>query len=481
MANVQLQPEQPPVRVNPDEPANRRYAYFVSFVAAVGGFLFGYDLLIISGAAPIIKNYFSLSEGTFWGLNSFGLATSSGLIGCILGPSLGAYLCDRLGRKSTLIIAALLFAVGAIGTTFPPSINVFNLFRILGGVGVGLASLASPMYINEIAPARKRGSLGLMYQFAVTIGATSAVAVAWLLAKNLPDTTNWRWMFASILIPIAGFVVLLVRVPQSPRWLAEKNRDEEALAILIKIDGPENARREMEEIKNSLTHETGSWSELFRPGIRLALFIGIMLGLFAQWTGWSGVAFYIPYLLQRGGYPVVSDAIGLTIYPMLVHVSLTIVAIWLVDRLGRRPLWMGTSVAMIVALLLTALVFHLGLKGPIVILMILLIAAPHAIGFGPLPWLMMSEIFPTRIRARGVCISTTFLWIAGFSGPFAFPKLLNLSEDHIGSPAGIFLIYAVVSFLALLFGWFLLPETKGRSLEEIGGSWGKSQAPSPGK
>jgi SP family arabinose:H+ symporter-like MFS transporter len=448
--------------------AGRGYAYFVAFVAAVGGFLFGYDLLIINGAQIFLRDYFHLSPG------ELGFATSSAILGCVAGPTLGAYLCDRLGRKSTLIIAALLFAAGAVGTGIPRSITAFNVFRIIGGVGVGLASLASPLYIAEIAPAPRRGRLGIMYQLAITVGATAAVVVAWWIARSVPDiAVNWRWMFASMLVPVVAFVALLLAVPQSPRWLVGQNRPAEALAILTKINGPAAAQKDLAEIQASLQVESGSLAELFQPGIRTALLTGILLGLFNNWTGWSGVAYYLPTLFQMGGYADASDAIGVTVVPIAAHFFLTFVAIWLVDRVGRRPLWLWTSAAMIGCLVLMGLVFHYQVQGPVVILMLLLIAVPHAVGFGPLPWLMMSEIYPTRIRARAVSISTTFLWIAGFTGTLAFPTLAKVSEQRIGSVAGIFWMYAVICVGALMFGWKLLPETKNRSLEEIGQSWGR--------
>src|SRR5262245_34653563 len=214
------------------------YAYFVAFVAAVGGFLFGYDLVIINGAQIFLRDHFHLTAG------ELGFATSSAILGCVAGPALGASLCDRLGRKSTLIIAALLFAAGAVGTAVPRSITVFNVFRFVGGIGVGLASLASPLYIAEIAPAPSRGRLGIMYQLAITVGATTAIVVAWWIARTVPDVAvNWRWMFASMLVPVVAFVVLLLAVPQSPRWLVGQNRPAEALAIMTKINGPGRRRK----------------------------------------------------------------------------------------------------------------------------------------------------------------------------------------------------------------------------------------------
>lgn len=441
------------------------FVALVCFVAAVGGFLFGYDLGIISGAQLQLKSYFSLSE------DAYGQAVSSAILGCIAGPFLGAFLCDRIGRKRTLILAAILFGISAIGTAIPKDITTFNIFRIIGGVGVGLASLASPMYITEIAPAHRRGGLGILYQLAIVVGFTASVVVAYLLAKSIPDESNWRWMFASEVVPIVCFVILLMLVPASPRWLAEKGRHDEALTIMTKVSGPEEAKRELAEIKESMQQKTGSFAELFWPGMRIALLIGILLALFNNWTGWSGIAYYLPDLFQRTGSEKVSDALYQSLIINSINIGLTILAIWLVDRIGRKPLWVGTSFVMIFSLLFAGWIFHNDVKGNMVLLGIFMCAWPHAIGLGPLPWFMMSEIYPTRIRARAVAITTTFLWIAGYTGPRFFPRIAKWSEDNYGSIIAIFVIYAAICVASVIFGLFLLPETKNKSLEAISQLW----------
>ncbi|MHB9037269.1 MAG: sugar porter family MFS transporter [Armatimonadota bacterium] len=456
------------VKPEPTTPQDRqRFAYFIAFVAAIGGFLFGYDLVIISGAQIFIRDYFHLANNP----RAYGFAVSCAMIGCMLGPICGAYLCDKLGRKAVLMIASLLFVVGAVGTALPRDIITFDIFRIIGGVGVGFASLASPMYIAEVAPAKKRGALGLMYQLAVCVGCTLAVIVAWIMAKTLPDSVSWRWMFASIIVPIIAFVLMIWRAPQSPRWLAEKNRSDEALDVLTKINGPEVAKEVLDEINMSLKEETGSLRELFQPGVKLALLTGILLALFNNLTGWTGVGYYLPTIFQMAGYTKASDAIGVSLIPNIAGVILTIVAIKLVDRVGRRPLWIITSAAMFFMLLLMGLVFQLQVKGPVVILMTLLILAPHSIGLGGLPWLMMSELFPTRIRAWAVSITTTVIWFAGFVGTMAVPKVVQTSERTIGSGAGVFWMFAVVCIFSFIFGVKMLPETKGRTLEDIAKNW----------
>jgi len=451
--------------------AGKGYTYFVAFVAAIGGFLFGYDTAVIAPAQLFLQRYFNLSSG------QLGFAVSVLLLGCIAGPTLGARLCDWLGRKIVLYVSGVLFIAGAVGTAFANSIAIFDIFRFVGGLGIGFASLASPMYIAEISPAPVRGRLGLMFQLAVTVGALSATIAAYFISSHYVEGSPsqvqwaWRWMFASIILPILVFMILLLRVPQSPRWLAGRDRDEEALGILTRINGPEQAAMEMREIKESLKQESGTFSELFQPGVRLALATGVLLALFNNWTGWSGVAYYLPTIFQLAGVPDPSRAIGVALVPMTANVLLTLAAIWLVDRVGRRPLWVWTAAAMIVSLTLMGLAFHFHLSPVFIVVTTLLILIPHAVGLGPLPWLMMSEIFPTRIRARAVSITTTFLWFAGFSGPLAFPTLVRTSNAAIGSPAGIFWMYGLICVLALIFGLKLLPETKARTLEEIASSW----------
>ena len=310
-----------------------------------------------------------------------------------------------------------------------------------------------------------------MYQLAITVGAVSATIASYFLAKYLPPNISWRLMLASVAVPVVLFMALLVRIPQSPRWLAEKGRFEEAHAILARIDGEEFARAEMKAIRESLEAESGTFGEVFEPGMRRALLTGIALAMFNNWTGWSGIAYYLPSLFQQAGYARASSAIGVNVLVMAGNFLLTFVSIWLVDRSGRRPIWIATSAAMVLCLSVTGLVFQLKVTGAIVVAVVFMCAIPHAIGLGPLPWLMMSELYPTRIRARAVSISTTFLWIAGFTGPLAFPMIEAASKRQFGSAAGVFWFYAIISLLAFGWGWKYLPETKGRTLEEIGESW----------
>jgi MFS transporter, SP family, arabinose:H+ symporter len=441
--------------------AKKGFAFLVAFIAAAGGFLFGYDLHIITAGQIFWRNFFQLTDA------GFGFATSSAILGCIGGPFLGGWMSDRFGRRATLIFAGSLFGISAIGVALSQTISIFNVFRITGGLGVGLASIASPMYIAEIAPARIRGRLCLMYQMAITVGSTSAALVGYGLSFG----GHWRWMFGSMVVPVIAFIICLCRVPESPRWLAEADRNEEALDVLTKIDGPEAAQKEMSEIKASLALEQGKYSELFAPGLRMALVIAVLLAFFNNLTGWSGIAYYLPVIFQKGGYSDPSRAILNMLILNVFNMLFTLVCIWLVDRTGRRPLWIRTSTLMIFSLTFAGLAFQLQWTGPVIILVIIFCSIPHHLGLGPLPWLMMSELFPTRLRARGVAVSTTILWMGGFVGPMLFPIIAGFSERHIGSIALIFALFAVICIFSIIFGLKLLPETKGRSLEDIAKSW----------
>lgn len=448
------------------------YAFLIAFVSAVGGFLFGYDLAIIGGANIYLREQFQLSEG--W----FGFTTASAGLGCIVGPFFGAWFCDRFGRRNTLVGACFLLAVGSLFTAVPyvlwpgNEIVIFNAFRVVGGLGVGLCSIASPMYTNEIAPARWRGGLGFMYQLAIVVGSVAAAFAAWLLAKWLPGSVGWRWMFASELVFVGLFGLLLLLVPESPRWLAEQGRVEEAHAIFARIDGRQFAEAEMEQVQQSLAAESGSLAELFAPGLRRALLVGLCLALFNNYTGWSAMGAYLTHLFEVGGLPR-TDAIFYYLLAYGFMGLMTLAACGLVDRVGRRPLWLVSSAVMIAANALLGWVFHVEITGALVLVVVCLCAIPHSFALGPLPWLMMSEIFPTRIRARAVAITTTFIWMVGFLATYLFPLLASLSERAIGTIAGVFWLSSAVCVLALLFGFTLLPETKGRSLEEIADSWNR--------
>ena len=459
------------------------YARFISFVAAIGGFLFGFDLGMIGAANIYLKDQFRLDNA------QLGLVTGSAVLGCILGPFVGAWLCDAIGRKSTMIAASVLLAVSAVvtavpdmlpGTSVGATILVFNVFRAVGGLGVGLCSIASPMYIAETAPPARRGGLGLMYQLAIVVGHITAPAIAYLVVSLLPKTDGvaqvawqqpWRWMFASETVCVLLFVSFVFSLPQSPRWLAEKGRYDEALDVLTRVDGPEYARQEIAEIRSSLEQETGRWGELFAPGMRYALLIGILLAFFNNWTGWSVMGGYVPMLFEMSGLEDRARAILQFAVTYGMMGLMTVVSLVLMDRVGRRPLWLFASLLMGAITCAAGLVFHFHLTGIIVLIVVMLCTVPHGIALGGIPWLMMSELFPTRLRAKAVSITTTFLWVTIFSGAYLFPALTTAAENLVGSMGGVFWLFTIICVVSFLFGVFMMPETKGRTLEEIAESW----------
>lgn len=442
-------------------PANSNYVFRIALVAAVGGFLFGYDLSVVSGAILFLKREFNLTP------SAEGFAVSSAMLGCLIGPFGGCMIADRIGRKPTLILASLLFGICSIGTTLPPNMFWFNLFRIIGGVGVGIASVVSPMYIAEIAPARIRGSLVTMNQLAIVLGSVASIVVSYFLAEG----GHWRWMFASAMVPIAALLVGLALIPESPRWLFANNRQTEAEDVLARIDGAANARREIAEIRNALGAEQGSWRELTGPGLRMALLVAIGIAMFQQFTGMSAISFYFPVIFARAGFDAQS-AIGQNVLVNIWQIFCTVGALWLIDRAGRRPLLLFGTLGMALGLFALGMVFHLKLTGRAVLLAVLFANGSYLISLAPLGWLIMSEIFPNRVRGLAMGLCGMLLWIAAFSTTYIFPPMRDYFERHTGSPAGAFWLFAGVCVLSFIFSYFLVPETKGRSLEEIGAMWG---------
>ncbi len=442
-----------------------RYIFAISFTAAVGGFLFGYDLSLIGVANIYLREQFHLSE------EMMGFTTASAALGCVFGPFLGAWLCDRIGREKTMIVASILLATGALVTSVTETILYFNLFRILGGVGVGICSIASPLYITEVAPAKMRGKLGVTYQLAIVVGSTAAPVIGYLILLAFPDSVAWRWMFASQMAVVLIFAVFLFLLPPSPRWLAQKGRFDEALIVLEKVHGQEVAERELRDIRESLADEEGGFHEIFQPGMRYALLIGLCLAFFNNWTGWSAMAGYVPMLFELAGVQQRNVAILQFALTYLAMALVTLTSMGLIDRIGRRPLWIVASLMMALLTAVTGAVFHYQIQGGLVLVVITLCTVPHGLALGALPWLMMSEIFPTRIRAKAVAITTTFLWLMIFASAQAFPTLIGWSQRGLGSSAGVFWLFTFICLCAAVFGWKMMPETKGRTLESIARSW----------
>ncbi len=441
------------------------YVYLLTSVAALGGLLFGYDTAVIAGAIDFLEVHFSLSD---W---SKGWAVSNVLVGCMIGAGMAGTLSDRFGRKRVLLLSAVLFAVSAIGSALPRNLTEFVVARMLGGFGVGMASMLSPLYIAEVAPARIRGRLVSLNQIAIITGMLIVSIVNWKIAA--PDdpswniTTGWRWMFASETLPAMLFLLLLLIVPESPRWLVKQGREGEARGILARVGGQERAEFEMKEIRETIALEGASFWELFRPGIRVALVIAVVLAILQQVTGINAVLYYAPGIFTSSGAEVsATQALLQTVALQLVNLIFTLVAIRLVDRAGRKPLLLLTSAAMGISLVLLGGAFHLALAPGWIFAFTLAYVASFAVAMGPVVWVVLSEIFPTRTRGRAMGVATVTLWIACFAVSYTVPWMFkNLKHPTT------FWIYAAMCLVAFVFSAGFVPETKGKTLEEIERSW----------
>jgi len=445
------------------------YVMLVCMVAALGGLLFGYDTGVINGAIGPLKAHFALDA------NWAGWATGCALVGCAIGAGIAGVLSDWLGRKKVLILSAILFFISAVGTALPKNITIFIIYRIIGGLGVGAASMSSPMYIAEISPARIRGRMVSVNQFAIVTGFLVVYFVNYFIALQGDQIWNqesgWRWMFGSEALPALLLLVLLFFVPESPRWLTKQNRSNEALEILTRVDGAEYAKTELLEIKDALAHESGSLKQLFQPGMKIVLVIGIVLAVLQQVTGINVFLYFGTEIFKKMGSDT-NAALLQTVVVGTVNLTFTILAIWMVDRLGRKPLMMIGSVGMGLSLLGMGLAAYCQKTDLWVLLFILGYIACFALSVGPVTWVILSEIFPTRIRGRAMAIATVCLWVANYLVSQTFPMMEEnnwlLEKFHHAFP---FWLYGIFCVVLVTFVWRFVPETKGKTLEEIEKHW----------
>lgn len=443
--------------------SNRIKIYLISLIAAVGGFVLGYDMVIMSGAILFLKTHFTLTSV------QEGFAMTSANYGLLAGIVIAGTISDWIGRKRTLLIAAILFGISAIGSALPRTFFEWNVYRIIGGIGGGLAAIVSPMYIAEISPAKIRGRLVSLNQLALCLSALTASIAAYYLAF----IESWRWMYASEMAPIIVLLFGLPFIPRSPRWLVQKGLIGEAEKVLIDIDGPEHAAAEIKDIQTSMTLEVGKYTELFKPGVKTALFIAAGLAAFQQLAGVSTLIYYAPTLFQKAGIGIATEAIGRSIIINTYVIFCTIFAIWMVDKLGRRPLLLIGTVGMVIGQFLMGIVFYFDLSPFFALLVMFVCVGAYLISVAPLGWLIMSEIFPNRLRAKGMTIATICLQLCAIGANQAFPSLLTYFKDLIGSSAPVFWIFSALCLLAFIFSVKYVPETKGRTLEEISMSWEK--------
>lgn len=472
---------------------NALFLIAISFTASLGGFLFGYDTAIISGCNTFLQEQFQLTPALL------GWVASSALLGTILGCFVAGFFTDRFGRKKALIVAAVFLTVSATGSALVPQFNevsesgiwlassmkfAFNsliIFRLIGGIGVGITMAVAPVYISELALPKNRGRFVSIYQLSITLGILFAFLADWLILKSAGEAAGqwqapqnhffgwlfeneiWRGMFATE-IPVAFlFLVLLLYTPESPRWLIARGNDEKALQIMIRTSGGVAAVDQMKEIKASIWSEKSGLKELFQPFLRIPLWIGVLLPMFAHLSGIAAIMYFAPNILNESVHSVESSFLG-AILVGLVNSVFTFIAIAFVEKFGRKKLLLIGAWGAFLSLSAVGILFALG--STLVIIPLLVYVASFAFSYGPMVWVIISEIFPTRIRGLAVSIGSLSLNITGFLITLSNPVLLKAI-----SPAGTFFLYAVLTIPALWFIWKFVPETKGKSLEEIERSW----------
>ncbi|GGK16099.1 sugar porter family MFS transporter [Parabacteroides faecis] len=467
---------------------NKMLIYIIAMIAATGGLLFGFDTGVISGAIPFFQKDFGIDN------NMIELITSAGLLGAILGALFCGRLTDRLGRKKVILASAVIFAVGAIWSGV--AVDAWNLVlaRLFLGIAIGVSSFAVPLYIAEISPAKVRGMLVSMFQLMVTIGVLVSY-LSDLYFADEGDMSCWRPMFYVGVIPACILLVGMIFMPETPRWLMSKGRHSESIRILKRIEGEEQAKdsfqQMQEEIKRSETEKSG-WKELLQPWLRTPLIICIGIMFFQQFVGINTVIYYSPKIFLMAGFDGTVAAIWASVGVGVVNVIFTVVSVYFVDRLGRRKLYFIGLSGIVVSLLILGLCFvfvnQLGDSVKwVAILLIFCYVAFFAISIGPLGWLIISEIFPLKLRGLGASLGSLSVWLFNSIVSFTFFKIVKaltipgkeiiLDGENLGNPAGAFWFYGGVAFLALIWGYFYVPETKGVSLEQIENFWRKRESP----
>ncbi|WP_457951518.1 sugar porter family MFS transporter [Lactiplantibacillus pentosus] len=441
------------------------YVILISCAAALGGLLFGYDTAVISGAVGFLQIKFSLTSA------EVGWVTSCILIGCAIGVSVAGILSDLFGRKKILALSAIIFALSSLGAAFSSSYLVLVIWRMLAGVGIGLTSLITPLYIAEMAPADVRGKLVSVNQLAITIGIFIVYFINAAIASGSGNawnvSTGWRWMMGIGVIPSALFLIALIPAGESPRWLAQHGKKDEALKVLKKVESNELvAKQQFEEIQKAETAvDDTKFSDLFNKTWLPVLIIGVLLALFQQFSGSNAIMYYAPEIFKGAGFGQ-NGAFMATVSIGVINMVITVVSLGLVDRIGRKKLLGWGSLAMSLCLLVVAICFFTRASTAITLTFILLAIASYAISLAPVTWLLISEIFPSKIRGRAMSICTVVLWLSDFTLSYTFPILTqNIGEGWT------FMLYVVVTALSALFVWKMVPETQGKSLEEIEGYW----------
>ena len=440
---------------------NQKFIYFICIVSALGGLLFGYDWVVIGGAKIFYEQFFFITDDP----NMQGLAMSIALAGCLLGALTTGTLADGYGRKPLLIIAAFIFLISAYGTGAYDDFIIFLIARFIGGIAIGIASGLSPMYIAEISPAEIRGKLVSLNQLAIVVGILAAQIVNWALASdNLQWNIEmgWRWMFWAEAFPALIFLVLAIIIPESPRWLAMNGKVEKARGIFNRIGGEAYAEQELKSIADMpVQKEEGGLSVLFSKPYRLVLMIGIIVAVFQQWCGTNVIFNYAQEIFQGAGYDVDNTFINIVVTG-IANLIFTFVAIYTVDRLGRRALMLIGAGGLAAIYLTLGACYYFQVSGIFMVALVVLAIACYAMSLGPVTWVLLSEIFPGKVRGIAVATSTFALWMGSFTLTYSFPFL----NQGLGT-YGTFWIYTAICALGFVYFYRVLPETKGKSLEEL--------------
>ncbi|MBS0028035.1 sugar porter family MFS transporter [Chitinophaga sp. 22321] len=451
------------------EAKTSRFIVFITLIAALGGFLFGFDMAVVSGIIEPVKLQYGLSS------SQEGLFVSCALLGCIAGVAFSGYLSDKIGRKKVLFIAAFLFLISAVGFAFSKDYTILISFRIMAGMAVGVASNVSPLYISEIAPGHKRGALVTFYQLAITVGVLCAYLSNLFLQRNAAAATGsgdgllhwlfienvWRGMFLVAVIPATAFALLLLIVPESPRWLVQYGRTSEALAVLIKTSGEQEGVAELKAIQEAASQQKGGFSELLRLPLSKLLALAMILTALSQLSGINGIIFYGPTIMKSAGI-VTSDALFYQVILGLANTVFTVIAIMKVDSWGRRPLYLYGSIFSALALLLTGFCFLTGITGWLMLGAIILFLLFFALSLGPLKFVISTEIFPTHVRGTAVSVCIMTMWVSDWFVNLLFPVM----RDGLGI-AVTFFIFSFFCLVSFFYAKSKLMETKGKSLEEI--------------
>ena len=462
--------------------------YVIAVIAATGGLLFGFDTGVISGAIPFFQKDFGLDN------SMVELVTSAGLVGAILGALFCGKITDILGRKVVILASAVIFTIGALWSGFAPSIEQLIIARLFLGIAIGVSSFAVPLYIAEISPANKRGSLVSMFQLMITIGVLASY-LSDLMFADEGDMSCWRPMFYIGVVPALILLIGMAFMPESPRWLISRGRDEEGKSVLARIEGNEAMEDSYKTIKNELIKSEKDKSgikELMKPWLRNAVIIGVGIMFFQQFVGINTVIYYSPKIFLMAGFDGAVSAIWAAVGVGVVNLLFTIVSVYFVDRLGRRKLYFTGLTGIFVSLLLLGICFthfsYLREMGKwLSIILVFVYVAFYAISIGPLGWLIISEVFPQKVRGLGSSLGSLSVWVFNTVVTFTFFKIVKaftvegteiyLDGENLGNPAGAFWFYAIVALAAIILGYFYVPETKGVTLEKIEEYWRKGGKP----